>query len=258
MPSRTLSPDPTPTSSEAVEVIGTAGQGPFVLTAEHASAAVPPPWEPTSADLAVLRTHWGWDIGIEVVTRAMASATGSPAVLARFTRLLCDANRHPDHHDFVLEVAEGHALSFNESVDSEEIEARRRRFHAPYHAACEALLAGADAHTLLLVMHSFTPIWDGVPRTMDAGVIFTPDQAELGQRAITAMSALGLRVAANAPYAAGGGMAYSLERHGPAYGVPHLELELNQALLTDPTAAAALGRSLARVLSPLGGGDQGA
>jgi predicted N-formylglutamate amidohydrolase len=257
MPPRSLSSDIAPASSEAVEVIGTPGQGPFVLTAEHASAAVPPPWTPTAGDHAVLSTHWGWDLGIEVVTRAMASASGSPAALARFTRLLCDANRHPDHHDFVLREAEGHVLSFNESVDSEQIEARRRRFHVPYHAACESLLAAAGTRPLLLVMHSFTPIWKDVPRAMDAGVIFTPDQAGLAHRAIEAITSLGLGVTANDPYAAGGGMAYSLERHGPAFDVPHLELELNQALLADEAEAAALGRSLARVLRPLAEVDQG-
>ena len=61
MPPRSISSDIAPASSEAVEVIGTPGQGPFVLTAEHASAAVPPPWTPTPDDHAVLSTHWGWD-----------------------------------------------------------------------------------------------------------------------------------------------------------------------------------------------------
>lgn len=228
--------------------------GPFVLTAEHASRRVPAPWSSTPEDEAVLSTHWGWDIGIAGVTRAISQATGSGAVLASFSRLLADVNRDPAHPGFVLSEVEGRPLSFNAGLDEAGRAERARLLHAPYHAAVEALIEerlASGPPPVLLVMHSFTPVWQGEPRTMDLGVICTPDQDPLADRAAAALGELGLRVAHNAPYAAGGGMAYSLERHGPAYGLPHLELEVNQALISEPAAATRLGRELARVLARL-------
>lgn len=229
-------------------------RGPFVLTAEHASRRLPEPWRSSPEDEAVLATHWGWDIGIAEVTRAMSRVSGSGAVLAHYSRLLGDANRDPAHPGFVLTEVEGRALSFNQGLDEAALAERARRLHAPYHAAVEALIEdrlAAGPPPVLLVMHSFTPVWEGEPRSMDLGVICTPDQDPLAERARALLGELGLRVALNAPYAAGGGMAYSLERHGPAYGLPHLELEVNQALIDQPAAAARLGRELARVLARL-------
>ena len=83
----------------------------------------------------MLGTHWGWDIGIGELTRAMSQETGSGAVLATVSRLVCDLNRDPAHPSYVIPEVEGHPLSFNAGLDNAELDARTARFHTPYHAA---------------------------------------------------------------------------------------------------------------------------
>ena len=53
--------------------------------------------------------------------KRLARRTQSVAVMARFSRLVCDANRHRDRHDVILPVIENYELSFNKYIDEAEV-----------------------------------------------------------------------------------------------------------------------------------------
>lgn len=70
----------------------------LLLTCEHASHAIPPPWEDTlDWDPEVLRSPLGWDVGASDLARDFARATGAPLVEARASRLLVELHRSPRH-----------------------------------------------------------------------------------------------------------------------------------------------------------------
>ena len=82
---------------EAVEIyVGGAGDAGVVLTCEHASNRLPEPWKWSERDQRLIDDHWAWDIGAADFSRELADRLGAVAVLARFTRLLVDANRPLD------------------------------------------------------------------------------------------------------------------------------------------------------------------
>jgi predicted N-formylglutamate amidohydrolase len=186
------------------------------------------------------------------VTRELARRTRSPAVLARFSRLVCDANRPSDSPDWIRLAVEGHALGFNRRVDARERRRRQRRLHDPYHAAIDRLVErGGPSRPLLVAVHSFTPVLGRERRAMELGVLFN-EHATLGRRLARLLARDGWRVAENAPYSgAVPGMIYSIERHGKAHGVPHLELELRQDLVDTAPRARTAGRRLAGALLAL-------
>ena len=218
-------------TTEAWERFNTA-PGPFLFICEHASPLIPPPLTTTASDRRWLESHWGYDIGARVLTMLLARRTGSQAVLSRFSRLLCDANRHRNHPDLIKPAVEGVPLSFNAGLDEAEVIRRVETYHEPYHAAIQQTLAASGPDIVLLSMHSFTPVWNHQVRTMDIGVLFDEDYSGADARTLNeALQAQGFFTALNEPYSGANGLMYAADRHGRQSRIRHLELEVNQAII---------------------------
>ena len=238
---------------ESHEVYGFSGPGPLVVTCEHASNRVPAPLRTTPQDRDWLKTHWGWDIGARTVCREIVRQTRSVGVFSRYSRLIADANREPEHPHLIRCAVEGHVLSFNRCLTIEEVDRRLDAYHAPFHAAVDRIVGQrlqAPDGMMLLSVHSFTPKLGDEVRTMDVGVLFDPFEA-VAQRFAAEIEAEGLKVALNEPYSGKNGLMYSAHRHGTAHRVLHLELELNQALIGTAAGARKMGSSLTRALRRL-------
>jgi predicted N-formylglutamate amidohydrolase len=237
------------------ELVGDpAAGGPFVFTCEHASALLPE-WQAEPGDLALLDDHWGCDLGAADLTRSLCEATGSCAVLSRFSRLVCDPNRHPMQDSLVVREIDGHVLSFNRDLDDAERARRRERYFEPYHeavdAAIEARLALGSPASLCAV-HSFTPVYRGCVRPMEIGILFDAYDAR-AFRLEGALLAEGFETALNAPYSARDGFIHSANLHGNLHGIPYVELEVRQDLIDTPARAAAAAQRIARALTAFSG-----
>jgi predicted N-formylglutamate amidohydrolase len=234
----------------AWEIAGDLAEGgPFVLSCEHATNEVPE-WEPDPADRRFLAEHWGWDIGAADLTRALCRLTGSCAVLARFSRLVCDPNRDPAEATFVIEAIDGQPLALNRDVDAAERRRRQERYFDPYHAAIDRTLRARRAQgreVRLCAIHSFTPVWLGQARPMEVGVLFDAFD-EHAWRLEGALAEEGFAVALNAPYSGKDGLIYSARRHGRTHGLVYLELEVRQDLIDTPAKAERIAVRVARAL----------
>ena len=227
----------------------------WVLTCEHASAAVPRAYAGLGVARPARLDHIGWDIGARGVQREIARRLGIAAVASRWSRLLIDCNR--DHHDpsLIVQVSDGVVVPGNGKVSAAERARRIALYHAPYHAAVERTLTrvkrrNPDAAVQILALHSFTPAMGGVARPFDIGVLFDA-YPELAKRLGRALEGLGHRVRYNEPYSGMAGLIYSARRHGDAHDVAYVELEINNALLRTATGIARLGRDVARALAEL-------
>jgi len=235
------------------EVYGFSGPSPYLLICEHASNRVPAPLRTNTTDREWLATHWGWDIGIRSVCRELIRQSQSIGIFARFSRLICDANRAPEHPHLVRCAVEGQVLSFNQRLTIEEVDRRLHKYHAPYHAAVDLAVAERSKHegnAILVAMHSFTPQLGEEKRWMDVGVLFDPFEP-IARRLKAELDKEGLQVALNEPYSAKDGLMYAATRHGSAHGSVYLELEINQKLIDTPAGARKMGRTLHRALSRL-------
>ena len=223
---------------------------PYVLTCEHAYPRLPEQLTLSTDERRILRSHWGWDPGAWQLTRATAKLLKTGATAGRWSRLWLDLNREAGDATLVRREVEGCALSWNRGADTATISKRFEAVHLPYHAEVDGEIAHRILHgvrPLLLAVHSFTPVLNERPRKFDIGVLYDECLGE-ARRFARPFRDAGLRVRYNEPYSGKLGLMYSIDRHGKHYGLPNLELELNQALFDDPRATAKLAPIVARAI----------
>jgi len=226
----------------------------IVITCEHASPALPPEMRAQGpAERALLRSHWGWDIGAWDLTRQVARRLRASAVGGRFTRLVIDLNRPVSDPTLIRRAAKGVPLSWNARLSPVEIERRMLLYHNPYHETIDRLIIrrlARGARPLLFAMHSFTGEINARRRAFDAGVLFDRSRSSAMLLA-DGLRAAGLKVRYNQPYSGLAGMMYSIHRHGTHHGLPCLELEVHQDRLGTPAAIARMASIVASALRSL-------
>lgn len=226
-------------------------RSPFFFTCEHASNKLPDEFHLDAADQHWLDTHWAWDPGAALVTRALASTYGCGAVLARCTRLVCDVNRKIDGPGFMREEVEGFALPFNAALDDDERQRRIQRYYLPYHRTLHDRLQdrlGEGDDPLLLAIHSFTPSMMGQKRPMEVAVVFDEQCPERAAAMIRGFENRGVRVGVNEPYSGIKGQMYSAWYHGRGTGVDYLELEIRQDFFESSAKAKSITAIVSEVL----------
>ena len=240
----------------AYEVIKAAPSG-LIFLCDHAANALPEAYGSLGLDPALLDTHIAYDIGAAEVTRALAGRFAAPAVLARWSRLLIDLNRGEDDPTLVMKLSDGSVIPGNREAGAEEIARRIASWHAPYHDAIDTEIErarGAGHLPVLVSVHSFTPVWKGVPRPWELGVLWDRD-GRLAQPLLRELRAAGFVAGDNEPYS-GELENDCLNRHGTSKGLPHVLIEIRQDLVADDIAARAfavrLEPMLRRALAAMG------
>lgn len=158
---------------EAYQIIGEDRPERWLVTCDHASNRVPDWVGGGSLGIAPadMARHIAWDVGAAGVTRALAMALDSPAILSDFSRLVIDPNRGEDDPTLVMRLYDGTIIPANRAIDAAGVEARLERLYRPYHAAY-ARLAARRADTVIVAVHSFTPCLKGrAPRPWHIGVL---------------------------------------------------------------------------------------
>jgi predicted N-formylglutamate amidohydrolase len=228
------------------------GASPFVLAADHAGRLIPRALGTLGLDETERGRHIAWDIGIAAVTEALTELLDATAVLQAYSRLAIDCNRAPDHPTSIPAISELTAIPGNADLTAEARAARRRAIFDPYHAALAGLLdrrTAAGRRSVLIAMHSFTPVFKSVARSVEVGVLYH-HETPLSETLLDLLRAEGdLAVGANEPYAITGDSDYTVPVHGEARGLEHVEIEIRQDLIADPAGQAAWAQRMARLLS---------
>ena len=173
-------PLPPPFGGEdpAFEICHPRAATPLLLVCDHAAAIIPQRYGRLGLDPAVLHRHVAWDIGAADLARRLSHALDATAVLSRFSRLLIDPNRPLDHPSLVIAESDGVQVPANRDLARAEIEDRIVRYHRPYHDAIDGQLQrlGAGGRVpVLIAVHSFTPVMEGVPRPWHVGLLWNRD-----------------------------------------------------------------------------------
>jgi len=231
---------------------GTASQ--LLLLCDHAGHALPAAYSTLGLNEQQRCTHVAWDSGAEGLTRQLAHGLACPAFFGVWSRLLVDLNRHPEAADLIVVENDGIHVSGNLGLTDRERELRLSNFHRPYHLAIQDYLVGLEAHgirPLMISIHSFTPVFNGVARPWQIGVLWkqrTPWQ----QRLIAALQAQGLAVGDNQPYDGRAALGHTLEHHAIGRGLPHVLIEVRQDLLVHAADYAAWAQRITHALREAG------
>jgi len=235
--------------SDYVEIVQKrSARCPVILTCEHASERMPEPFRFPEDDAWLVGTHWAYDLGAAELTRELAHALGAGAVLSRFSRLLIDPNRSPAAPDLFRKVAEGRPVALNRHIAEGERDQRFSMSNA-YHAAIDHALT-EDAASLVLSIHSFTPVYEGTARTVELGVLFDEEE-RLAESLQKAFVDAGFVALLNEPYSGKFGLMYAVDRHAKQHRRRALELEVRQDLACDPAARRRKVAGLERAVAAL-------
>lgn len=228
-----------------------AGTSPFLLVCDHAGREIPQ--RLGTLDLAdrELSTHIAWDIGVAELGRRLAARLDATVILAVYSRLVIDANRPPGAPDSIPTLSERTRIAANDGLSSDDVRHRVVEIFEPYQqrirAELDARLA-AGRPSLLVALHSFTPVFLDDARRWHAGVLYGRDP-RLGRLVLDGLRRdESLAVGDNEPYAVSDATDYTIVTHGERRGIPHVELEIRQDLLATAAGVQHWADRLANVL----------
>lgn len=223
------------------------GLSPLLLLGDHAGRAIPTSLGHLGLTSEQLERHIAWDIGVAGLGLALAKRLDAVFINQRYSRLVIDCNRDVAADDCIAAKSDGVTVLGNLLLTPEARAARVTEIYSPYHARIAAELNERRARrqpTILLSLHSFTPIMNGLHRPWRFGVLHRNDSAF----SLAMLNALRARwpgeVGDNQPYAMDGAD-FTIPFHADANGLDYMELEVRQNLLSSAAAQEEIGKDLA-------------
>jgi len=217
----------------AVEEYRAAGASPFLLLCDHAGRRVP-----RSVSLGIaesdLARHIGWDIGIAGVGRKLAGRLDAALIMQPYSRLVIDCNRRPGVASSISKMSEVTTIPGNESVSEDEAAARVREIFVPYHDTIARRLDerdDADRETILVALHSFTPVFGGIPRPWHCGLLYNRYRGLAAPLLDMLRADNSLVVGDNEPYSVTDDTDYTIPVHGEQRGLVHVAIEIRHDLI---------------------------
>lgn len=239
--------------SNSVEIHNPQGAGPALLLCEHASHHFPDRYAQLGLSDEDARSHAAWDPGARQLALLLSSALDAPLVAGRVSRLVYDCNRPPEEPSAMTERSETINVPGNHDLSDAERAERIESIYVPFCRAADHVIAARKAQsipTVLVTVHSFTPIYFGKAREVEIGILNDTDS-----RMADAMLALAPKlperhIQRNAPYGPQDGVTHSLKLHGIAHGLPNVMLEIRNDLLQDDDGCAEIAGELLGLLGP--------
>ncbi|WP_264210879.1 N-formylglutamate amidohydrolase [Leisingera thetidis] len=241
------------TQGDAVEVVNRKGTGPVLLLCEHASSDIPARYGGLGLKEADRLSHAAWDPGARAVALHMSRALDAPLVASRVSRLVYDCNRPPEAASAMPEKSELVEVPGNKELTAAQRQERVDTVYAPFCGTVSKVINArkeAGLRTVLVTMHSFTPVYYGQHRAVEIGVLHDSD-SRLADAMLAAAPALPHRhVERNAPYGPADGVTHSLKIHGLAHGLANVMIEIRNDLVTSPEEEEAMAEEMLTLLRP--------
>lgn len=239
---------------EAFEFVDVAARYPCLLVCDHASNRFPRCLRDLDLAAEIRESHLAWDIGSADLTRELSRRLGVPAILCNYSRLVIDCNRGLEDPTVFLRYSDGVPIARNVAIKPAERDWRIDNLYKPYHRAIEKRLAALTSEgrvAALFSLHSFTPVFDGMPRAWDSGVLWDAD-SRIAQPLLSGLRGLGnWKVGDNEPYSGRSAADFTVDYHGEAAGRAHAALEIRQDHLSSADGISYWADALAAILEPV-------
>src|SRR5216684_6147735 len=155
-----------------------AGGSPFLLTCDHYGRLTPQSLGDLGLPASELTRHIAWDIGIAGVAEALSKQLDAHLIAQRYSRLVIDCNRPPGAPSSIPRISEATVIPGNEGLGRDAAEARRRQIFDPYHRRIAEVIRRRlrdSVPTVLVSLHSFTPVYVGIARPWHIGTLYHRD-----------------------------------------------------------------------------------
>jgi len=230
------------------------GRSPFLFTADHYGRAIPGALGDLGLPESELKRHIAWDIGIAGVAHALARHLDAHLIAQRYSRLVIDCNRPPQSPSSIPRISETTVIPGNEGLTREVAEARRGQVFDPYHRRIAEVIEGRlqkKIPTVLVSLHSFTPVYAGLARPWHVGTLYQRD-TRLPPLLLKGLRAQAdLVVGDNEPYAVSDETDYTIPVHGEARSLMNTGIEIRQDLIADDSGEREWADRLANIFGEI-------
>jgi predicted N-formylglutamate amidohydrolase len=226
------------------------GSSPFLLTCDHYGRLIPRALGNLGVPASELMRHIAWDIGIAGVAEQLSKHLDAHLIAQRYSRLVIDCNRPPDVASSIPVLSEATAVPGNEGLSREAAQARRREIFDPYHRRIAQVIdrrLRENMPTVLVSLHSFTPVYAGVARPWHIGTLYHRDTRLPALLLQLLHAEVDLVVGDNEPYAVDDTTDYTIPVHGEKRGLMNSGIEIRQDLIADQAGETRWADRLARV-----------
>jgi predicted N-formylglutamate amidohydrolase len=239
---------------EPVEIISGGLDSGILLIADHAMRNLPGQYGRLGLEEAQFDRHIAYDIGVEGLTRGLASRLGCPAVMARFSRLLIDPNRGADDPTLIRQLYDGAVIPGNYPLTESERGRRMENYFQPFRQGVRRMAAemreSAGSPPLVISVHSFTPSMGGKARPWHVGILWDKDPRAALPLIDMLRAESAMITGDNEPYD-GALHGDTLHEICTAQGIAHLLIEVRQDLISDEEGIEEWLRRLVPMLAKL-------
>src|SRR5882757_6236764 len=234
--------------------VNAAGRSPFLLTCDHYGRLIPRALGDLGLPASEMERHIAWDIGIAGVAEQLATALDAHLVAQRYSRLVIDCNRPPQAPSSIPLISEATTIPGNDGLTREAAQERRRLIFEPYHRRITEIIdrrLREGMPTVLVSLHSFTPVYAGIARPWHIGTLYQRD-TRLPPLLLKLLRAeADLVVGDNEPYAVSDETDYTIPVHGEARGLMNTGIEIRQDLIADQAGERLWVDRLARIFAEI-------
>ena len=230
------------------------GASPFFLTCDHAGRLIPKSLGRLGLPESELERHIAWDIGIAAVSERIADALDATLIMQIYSRLVIDCNRDllvPS--SIVRDVSEiDRRPRQHRTLDPEDRRARQSEIMAPYH---ERIAARAGPRAERRAGRRCSSPCTASRRSSKASC--GPGMSACSTIAIRASPASSSTCCAGratswsattSPISSSDLTDYTIPVHGEKRGLPHVEIEIRQDLITEEHGQREWAERLIRLL----------
>jgi predicted N-formylglutamate amidohydrolase len=231
-----------------------AGRSPFLLTCDHYGRLIPRMLGDLGVPESELSRHIAWDIGIAGVAEALSRRLGAHLIAQRYSRLVIDCNRPPATASSIPRISEATVIGGNEGLARGAAELRREAIFDPYHRRIADVIEqrlSDGVPTVLVSLHSFTPVYAGVERPWHIGTLYHRDTRLPALLVKLLRAEADLVVGDNEPYAVSDETDYTIPVHGEARGLMNTGIEIRQDLIADQAGQKQWAERLARIFGEI-------
>lgn len=213
-----------------------ARRAPHILDVyEHASSHIPPEFEQLGLSDDAANSHIAWDPGALPVAQKMTNDLDAVLVYGTMSRLLYDCNRPPDAPRAIPVRSEAFDIPGNAGLTPAERTARVSHVYAPFSKALsDEISRHRDSLLLMVTIPSSTPVFHGVEREVEIGVLHGEDARFAQAMMQTKPADAPFCIRSNKPYAAADGVAHTLDEYGMGNDLHNVMIEIrNDLIATD-------------------------
>jgi len=227
------------------------GRSPFLLTSDHYGRTIPRILGDLGLPASDRTRHIAWDPGIAGVADALSQHLDAHLIAQRYSRLVIDCNRPPGAPSSIPLISEATVIPGNEGLGRDAAELRRRQIFDPYHRRIAEVIRRRlrdSVPTVLVSLHSFTPVYAGITRPWHIGTLYHRDTKLPPLLLKLLREEPDLVVGDNEPYAVSDETDYTIPVQGEARGLMNSGIEIRQDLIADQAGQRQWADRLARIL----------